>query len=154
MCAPVTLRRFGAYLPRVRAPPEPAKLWHMAQLTRNSSPPLAMSPPSPEVMAASGMAGPGASDATYAASCLVCSSLNLFFLRMAWTPGLASGMRPVPTWKSTAAAPTPARLGPAAPPWALAPWQVAQLARKSFLPALMSSADAEAACAGRGATRA
>ncbi len=34
----------GAYLPRVRAPPEPAKLWHMAQLTRKSSPPLAGSP--------------------------------------------------------------------------------------------------------------
>ena len=54
----------GAYLPRVRAPPEPAKLWHIAQLTRNSSPPLATSPPSPEVYCASGMAGPGASEAT------------------------------------------------------------------------------------------
>src|SRR3954470_8085125 len=125
----------------------------MAQLTRKSSPPLAMLP-SPEVYCASGMAGPGDSEATYAASCLVSSSVNLLGLRMACTPGLDSGIRPVPTWKSTEAAPTPARLGPALPPWALAPWQVEQLARKSFLPAATSSALATAACAGLGATKA
>src|SRR3954449_414743 len=125
----------------------------MAQLTRNNSPPLAMLP-SPEVYFASGMAGPGDSEATYAASCLVCSSLNLLGLRMACTPGLDRGMRPVPTWKSTDAAPTPARLGPAGPPWPLRPWHVEQLARKSFLPAATSSAVATAAWAGLGAANA
>ncbi len=43
-------------------------------------------------------------------------------------------MRPVPTWKSTAAAPTPIRLGATLEPCAAMPWQVAQLASKSFLP--------------------
>ena len=43
-------------------------------------------------------------------------------------------MRPVPTWKSTAAAPTPIRLGALVVPSAFMPWQVAQLAWKSFCP--------------------
>src|SRR5262249_52118502 len=34
-----------------------------------------------------------------------------------------AGIRPVLTWKSTAAAPTPTRLGACAVPWALTPWQ-------------------------------
>ena len=34
MCRGVVFFSEGAYLPRVRAPPEPAKLWHMAQLVR------------------------------------------------------------------------------------------------------------------------
>jgi len=42
------------------------------------------------------------------------------------------GMRPVPTWKSTEAAPTPIRLGPLSVPAALRPWQVAQFEAKSF----------------------
>ena len=37
------------------------------------------------------------------------------------------GIRPVPTWKSTAAAPTPTRLGAAEVPSAFMPWQVAQV---------------------------
>ncbi len=36
----------------------------------------------------------------------------MFFLRGAWAPGFAIGIRPVLTWKSTAAAPTPTRDGP------------------------------------------
>lgn len=35
-------------------------------------------------------------------------------------------MRPVPTWKSTAAAPTPTRLGPSELPLPPVPWQLAQ----------------------------
>jgi hypothetical protein len=44
-------------------------------------------------------------------------------------------MRPVPTWKSTAAEPTPIRLG-ATPVWPCAPnpWQVAQSCRKIVWP--------------------
>src|SRR5215203_880138 len=59
----------------------------------------------------------------------------------AWTSGRGNGIRPVPTWKSTAAAPTPASGGPAiwspvpvARPSALRPWHVEQLARNSALP--------------------
>ncbi len=45
-------------------------------------------------------------------------------------------MRPVPTWKSTDAAPTPMRDGPSLVPWASRPWQVAQFEAKSFSPSL------------------
>ena len=60
-------------------------------------------------------------------------------------PGWAIGIRPVPTWKSTAAAPTPARDGPSwlpltvetpSPFW---PWQNAQPTRKSLRPSATSS---------------
>ena len=72
---------------------------------------------------------------------------------LAWTPGSVIGMRPVPIWKSTEAAPTPARLGPAwSMPRPLAPWQVAQLATKSFLPLATLSALATEAVASLGAT--
>src|SRR5665647_973283 len=153
MCLPLTLRRLGACLPRVSAPPEPTKLWHIAQLTLNSSLPRAMSP-SPLVYWPSGTAGPGLSEATYAARDAICSSVYLTVpLGEAWMAGPASGIRPVPTWKSTAAAPTPTRLGAALLPSACRPWQVAQLARNNFLPAVMSSAVATEACAGLGARR-
>ena len=43
-------------------------------------------------------------------------------LRSAWASWRAKGMRPVPTWNSTAAEPTPMRLGPrSGTPWALRP---------------------------------
>src|SRR5665811_460810 len=79
MYFPPTLRRLGAYLPRVSAPPEPAKLWHIAQLTLNSSLPRAILP-SPLVYWSSGIAGPGLSEATYAARDAICTSVNLIFL--------------------------------------------------------------------------
>ena len=58
----------------------------------------------------------------------------------AWAPGWAIGIRPVPTWKSTAAAPTPTSDGPSwlpssvgmpSPFW---PWQEAQPTRNSSRP--------------------
>ena len=64
---------------------------------------------------------------------------------MACAPEFSIGMRPVPTWKSTAAAPTPMSEGPrvlpseSTRPSALVPWQVAQFARNSDLPASTSS---------------
>src|SRR5919112_2778397 len=151
----------GAYLPRVKAPPAPAKLWHIAQLTRKISPPLAGSPPSAVANSASGTAGPGASEPTYADSCRTSSPLNRFLASGACGPGSAIGIRPVPTWKSTDAAPTPIRLGPAmfpllsaGAPAAFRPWQLAQFARNSFLPAAMSSALVVAALADLGASAA
>src|SRR5674476_948194 len=97
MYFPPTLRRLGAYLPRVSAPPEPAKLWHIAQLTLNSSLPLAMLP-SPLVYWLSGTDGPGPSVATYAAMEAISWFVNITCLLLgAWTPGPARGIRPVPT---------------------------------------------------------
>src|SRR6478736_2145495 len=152
MCVGVVSCSDGAYLPRVSAPPAPAKLWHMAQLTRKISPPSAMAllfsaePGSMTVVYfESGMAGPEPSEATYAARALICSGENFTLLTGAWTFGPASGMRPVPTWKSTEAAPTPTSEGPDFVPWALRPWQLAQLARKRSLPSATVSAVTDAA---------
>src|SRR4051794_13729111 len=56
------------------------------------------------------------------------------------TPGRAAGMRPVPTWKSTAAAPTPTSGGPYCVPRLVTmpspfwPWQDEQPTRKSLRP--------------------
>ena len=60
-----------------------------------------------------------------------------------------SGIRPVLTWKSTAAAPTPMRLGPVSVPWAMYPWQLEQFCTNNCRPRLVSrweaaGADAEA----------
>ena len=58
-------------------------------------------------------------------------------LRCAWASWRAIGIRPVPTWNSTEAEPTPIRLGPRpSTPWALRPWQVMQLLSNSSLPSL------------------
>ncbi len=51
------------------------------------------------------------------------------------------GIRPVLIWKSTAAAPTPIRLGASDVPWASMPWHVAQLTAKSCLPWAMVCGD-------------
>src|SRR3954447_17909617 len=133
----------------------------MAQLVRKISPPSAALPAVAEVYWASGTPGPGASDPTYAASWLTSSPEKRFFASGACGPGSAIGIRPVPTWKSTDAAPTPIRLGPAmlprlsaGAPAAFRPWQLAQFARKSFLPAATSSALVVAALAGFGASAA
>ncbi len=53
--------RSGAYLPLERAPPVPTKLWHCAQLRRNSSPPSARSASD---LSMGPMVGPGARLAT------------------------------------------------------------------------------------------
>ena len=43
--------------------------------------------------------------------------VKVTFFRGTWAPWeVAAGIRPVPTWKSTAAAPTPTRLGPSEEP--------------------------------------
>src|SRR6218665_1224159 len=136
MWVPLVDSRLGSYLPSVNAPPAPATLWHIAQLIRKSSAPFAASPP-PEVSEASGITGPGASDATWAANSAICSSVNCGSFSGACGPFAAIGIRPVPTWKSTDAAPTPMRLGAVPEPCACRPWQVAQLAWKSFLPSSM-----------------
>jgi hypothetical protein len=53
----------------------------------------------------------------------------------AWASGRAIGIRPVPIWKSTEAAPTPARLGPWVVPSPFIPWQDEQFVSKISLPA-------------------
>jgi hypothetical protein len=71
----------------------------------------------------------------YWAICEVCASSNCGGFSSACASWRAIGMRPVPTWNSTAAEPTPIRLGPRPwTPWALTPWQVMQLLSKSALP--------------------
>src|SRR6187402_997858 len=124
MCFALTLVSGGAYLPSVSAPPAPATLWHIAQLTRNNSAPCDRSPLSSDVL--DGMAGPGPSVATYAARAAICESVNCGGFSSICGPVAAAGMRPVPTWKSTAAAPTPTRVGATLVPVAASPWQLAQ----------------------------
>src|SRR4029450_8100944 len=127
--------RLGAYLPRVRAPPLPAKLWHMAQFVRKISPPRETSPPSGPTVPSVGTAGPAEGLAMYAESCRTSSSESLTGPCGACGPLCCSGMRPVPTWKSTDAAPTPMRDGALLRPSAVGPWHVAQLARNTLRPA-------------------
>jgi hypothetical protein len=63
------------------------------------------------------------------------SSVNIGFLASAWASCRDIGIRPVPTWNSTAADPTPIRLGPLpGTPWPRPPWQAAQLWSKMPLP--------------------
>src|SRR3954447_14779648 len=143
MCFGSTFISDGAYLPFGSAPPRPAKLWHAVQLVRNSSPPR-VTCSSVALLTSydseAGTAGPGASEATYAARASISSCEYDGVLRGICAPGCIAGIRPVPTWKSTAAAPTPISDGPAilpsplVPPSAFRPWQLAQPTAKSFLP--------------------
>src|SRR5215211_9407137 len=105
----------GAYRPSGKAPPAPWKLWQAEQLVRNSSPPRARSSSlrfSGLYSVSVGIAGPGQRLATYAASDAISSSLYRLGLTGACSPGRDIGIRPVDTWKSTAAAPTPISDGP------------------------------------------
>jgi len=101
--------------------------------------PLEASPRAGSTCSSVGIAGPAPSEATYPASAAVCSSSNCAGLTRACGPLICIGIRPVDTWKSTAAAPTPTRDGTPLVPCAFAPWHVAQLAWNSFLPVSMSA---------------
>jgi hypothetical protein len=114
-------------------------LWHIAQLVRKISAPRETSAPSVLSMSSDGIDGPGARLAMYAETWRISSSLSFTWLSGACGPVACSGMRPVPTWKSTDAAPTPMRVGALLRPSALDPWQVAQLARKTLRPSSTSS---------------
>src|SRR5580698_7104309 len=104
MCSADTPLSAGAYLPSVSAPPAPATLWHIAQLVRNSWAPLAALPFPPRYWS-DGIAGPGDFDATYSASARTCASVNCDGFCSSCGPDAAAGIRPVPTWNETAAAP-------------------------------------------------
>src|SRR5215218_9709776 len=123
--------RVGASLPTLSAPPLPAALWHAAQLSRYSSPPSWRSPGG---LCTSGMGGPGPSDATYATRSSISARVYGERLVTDCRSGAVFGMRPVDSWKSAAAAPTPRRSGPCALPSPFAPWQVAHPTRKSRWP--------------------
>jgi hypothetical protein len=72
------------------------------------------------------------------------ASVNCGFFRSAWASWRASGIRPVLTWNSTAAEPTPTRLGPLSfTPWPWGPWQLAQLVSKYPLPCAASGGRVE-----------
>ena len=60
--------------------------------------------------------------------------LNSGGLRVACSLETRSGIRPVPTQKSTVPDPRPWRSGAFAVPAAVGPWQLAQLAAKSASP--------------------
>ena len=133
----------GAYLPSVSAPPAPSKLWHWAQSAVNScwpSPRLA-----PEVLTSAGVgiAGPPARDAMYAATSRVSVGFSWAGLLPFSAPISLAGIRPVLTWKSTAAEQTPIRLG-AIPvtPCASRPWQVAHVSWKICWPLRICARDA------------
>src|SRR3712207_2740351 len=146
--------RAGANLPSDSAPPAPTALWHIAQLVRKICMPLAASPCAGSMASSEGMAGPGPSEATYAASWATCSSVNCGGLASACGPLFSMGMRPVPTWKSTEAAPTPISDGASCVPSAFMPWHVAQFALNRSEPVSMSLSLASAAPAGLGASAA
>ena len=106
------------------------------------------------------MAGPGPRQATYAASAAISSSVKASGLVGSWAPGWTIGIRPVPTWKSTAAAPTPTSDGPSwlpsrvrtpSPFW---PWQKAQPTRNSLRPWATSSSSLSVESAWAGANAA
>ena len=106
--------------------------------------------------AASGMAGPGASEATYAASCvdLLVGELDA---ACAWpaTPGVGQRHPAGADLEvDRGGADADQASGRPCVPWALRPWQVAQLARKSFLPVgdRRRRWPSAPACAGSGAT--
>src|SRR5690625_398686 len=107
--------RDGAYRPSGSAPPAPTELWQAVQLVRKNSPPRPICSSlafSQSKYLSSGISGPGPSDATYADSWLISSSVYTGSFSGACGPDKAIGIRPVPTWKSTAAAPTPTSDGP------------------------------------------
>src|SRR5690606_8847851 len=62
-----------------------------------------------------------------------------------WGPLICMGIRPVLTWKSTAAAPTPISEGASSRPSADGPWQVAQFAWNRARPAAMTSSSGASA---------
>src|SRR5919199_348862 len=151
MCLGVVPSRFGAYLPAVRAPPLPAKLWHMAQFVRKIVAPREASPPAALASCSEGMPGPGPRLAMYAAIWEICCSVNSLSCCGACGSVRCSGMRPVPTWKSTEAAPTPTSVGALLRPVASRPWQVAQFARNRARPAATCCLGSSAAVARPGA---
>ena len=90
----------------------------------------------PEVLtcSAEGIAGPPASEAMYAATAWVATVLSAGGLRGFSAAVCFAGIRPVLTWKSTAAAPTPIRLGATGVPCASRPWQLEQFLAKISWP--------------------
>ena len=63
-------------------------------------------------------------------------------MRAASASDSLSGIRPVLTWKLTAAAPTPIRLGAEDVPWASRPWQLEQFWVNRVRPTVVSCCEA------------
>ena len=112
--------------------------------------PLARSPSPSRYSLVGDRRGRGRATRRRSASAAICSSVNCGGFSSACGPGTAIGMRPVPTWKSTAAAPTPIRRrGRRRCLRRSRPWQLAQLAAKSFSPSSTSLATLLAGLGGR-----
>jgi hypothetical protein len=103
-------------------------LWHCEQLALNSWYPSPVFAPAVDTCWESGMAGPPPSEAIQPAMSWISCVLNDDGLRSFSAPTSLAGIRPVDTWKSTAAAPAPIRLGACEVPWASRPWQLEQFA--------------------------
>jgi hypothetical protein len=93
----------------------------------------------------------------YAPIWRACSLVSSGSLRSFCASCRAAGIRPVLTWNSTAAEPTPMRLGPwSGTPCALRPWQVMHVVSNNCLPFWASSLSAgwSSAAAGTRGTKA
>src|SRR6516225_95691 len=96
--------------------------------------PSAVFAPAVLTCAADGTVGPPPSAAMYSAIAWICWGVNVTGLRSISGPMSLPGMRPVLIWKSTAAAPTPTRLGACDVPCASTPWHDEQLTWNRVLP--------------------
>ena len=97
-----------------------------------------MSAPEVETWSADGIGGPPASDCDVRGKRVdLRRGEHDGLARLLARPAPCAGIRPVLTWKSTAAAPTPIRLGPLTVPCASRPWQLEQFWPNSALPALI-----------------
>src|SRR3954468_8535705 len=131
ICVGVARSSAGAERPLVSVAPTPAAEWQAEQYVRYSSRPDLVSP-APTV----GIGGPppGGRAATYRTRASMSAGENAGSRCTSEYRSWASGIRPVLSWKSTDAGPTPAIAGPRWLPSPRCPWQLAQLCWYSTVP--------------------
>nr|WP_238454099.1 hypothetical protein [Micromonospora sp. ATA51] len=117
--------RGGAVQPLVSAAPAPVAPWQGAQLAAKISRPEPRWPG-----ATRGIRGPPPPKlATWSTSAEMSAAENTGSPRRACCTSRETGIRPVESWKSTEAGPTPTRDGPRWAPCPRSPWQLAQCSR-------------------------
>ena len=117
--------RSGALRPPPMAAPEPDATWHAAELSWYSRKPRARSP---RAGSTSGITGPSPNEATWSTRATISASVNRVRARSASMCGCGSGMRPVRSTKSAAAAPSLVSAGPAV----LDPLAIGTVARRAL----------------------